>query len=89
MDIRLRTDQTFAHGMIIFDKTNILAGGTLKFTQSSASTTATNTVGWIDVRGDIVGNGTSASNDSIVDLRLGVATTTGTTVRRHQRRHVQ
>ncbi len=78
MDVRLRTDQAFAHGVILSDKTNILAGGTLKFTQSSASATASQTVGWIDVRGDIVGNGTSLSNDSIIDLRLGAATSTGT-----------
>ena len=67
MDIRMRTDQIFSHGVIVFDKTNILAGGTLKFTQSSASTTATNTVAWIEVQGDIVGNGTTPA-DSIVDF---------------------
>ncbi len=79
MDIRLRTDLAFAHGVQLFDKTNILAGGTLKFTQSSINNSATNTSGWIDVRGDIVGNGTSIASDSNVELRLGTGNTTNFT----------
>jgi fibronectin-binding autotransporter adhesin len=75
MDLRLRTDQNFSHGIQLFDRTNILPGGTLKFTHSYTSTTAANHVGWVDVSGDITGNGTTA-NESVIDLRLPAANTT-------------
>ena len=72
MDLHLRTDATTAHGIQLYDQTNILAGGTLKFTQSFANG---NNVGWVDAQGDITGNGTTAA-DSVIDLRIGAANTT-------------
>ncbi len=74
LDLRFRTDLANAHGIQLFDATNILAGGTLKFTHSYTNPTAGNNVGWIEVQGDITGNGTTAA-ESTIDLRLGAANT--------------
>ena len=74
LDLRFRTDLATAHGIQLFDRTNILAGGTLKFTHSYTSTVSTNTVAWIEVQGDITGNGTTAA-ESTIDLRLPAANT--------------
>ncbi len=75
MDVRFRTDLATAHGIQLFDKTNILAGGTLAFTQSYAMANGNN-VGWVEVGGNIVGNGTTAA-DSVINLLVGAANTAG------------
>ena len=76
-DLRIRYESANQFGVQILETMNVLAGGTLKATQSwmGASPTGTDkVVGWGHFDGNIVGNGTTAS-ESVFDLRLGVANT--------------
>ncbi len=62
MDIGYRNSNTYNGGIVLNATTNIAAGGTLEFKQSYSG----NTYDQIDVYGNIVGNGTSAKESTVL-----------------------
>jgi autotransporter-associated beta strand protein len=71
LDNRIRTDQTFMHGVQVNAQTVLQPDATLRFRTSFVRTNETNNVSFVEVLGNVTAAGTTG-HDALIDVTLPV-----------------